>query len=138
MLKQCDQTKQQAQQSSQQLRVSIAKLSSLDEGNKRLDLCGVSRIVVRIFLHQRRRRFYAARRSEARASENILPFSSHAAASAQSRREKQSRALTRLSCFGDLQSLQPRANRNYLNSERKKAERDTPHPPIGCPARLTV
>ena len=81
MLKQRDQTKQQAQQSSQQLRVSIAKLSSLDPGNKRLDLCGVSRILVLIFLHQRRRRFYAARRSEARASGHFLPFSSPAAAS---------------------------------------------------------
>src|SRR5262245_25277423 len=57
-------------------RVSIAKLSSLEPGNKRLDLCGVSRILVRIFLHKRRRRFYAARRSEARASEPFLLFSS--------------------------------------------------------------
>jgi hypothetical protein len=63
------------------LTVFIAKLSSLDAGNERLDLCGVSRIVVRIFLHQRRCRFYAAHRSEARASRNILPFSSLAAAS---------------------------------------------------------
>src|SRR5262245_57933138 len=55
-------------------------LSLLEPGSKRLNLCGVSRIRVRIF-HQRRRRFYAARRSEARASENILPFSSPAAAS---------------------------------------------------------
>jgi hypothetical protein len=36
---------------------------------------------LRIFLHQRRRRFYAARRSEARASQHFLPFSSLAAAS---------------------------------------------------------
>src|SRR5882672_1130726 len=39
-----------------------------------IDWCGVSRIVVRIFLHQRQRRFYAARRSEARASEPFLHF----------------------------------------------------------------
>src|SRR5215471_17425520 len=78
MLKQRDQTKQQAQQSGQQLRVSIAKLFSLKPGNKRLDLCGVSRIVVWIFLHRRRRRFYPARRSEARASglffDYVTPF----------------------------------------------------------------
>jgi len=52
MLKQRDQTKQQEQQSGQQLRVSIAKLSSLDPGNKRLDLCGVSGILIWIFLHR--------------------------------------------------------------------------------------
>jgi hypothetical protein len=63
-------------ESGQQPRVSIAKLSSLKPGNKRLDLCGVSRILVLIFLHKRRRRFYAARRSEARASEPFLLFSS--------------------------------------------------------------
>src|SRR5262245_16525997 len=74
LLKQCDQTKRQPKQSGQQLRVSIAKLSSLDPCNKRLDLCGVSRILVRIFLHKRRRRFYAARRSEARASEPFCFF----------------------------------------------------------------
>jgi hypothetical protein len=34
-----------------------------------------------VFLHRRRRRFYAARRSEARASQHFLPFSSLAAAS---------------------------------------------------------
>src|SRR5215510_3623138 len=83
LLKQCDQTKQQPKQSGQQLRVSIAKLSSLEPGNKRLDLCGVSRILVRIFLHKRRRRFYAARRSEARASEPFLLFSSSFPASTQ-------------------------------------------------------
>ncbi len=55
MLKQRDQTKQQPQQPGQQLSVFIAKLSSLDPDNKRLDLCGVSRILVLIFLHQRRR-----------------------------------------------------------------------------------
>jgi hypothetical protein len=66
---------------SPQLRVSIAKLSSPEPGNKRLDLCGVSRIVVWIFLHQRRRRFYASRRSEAGASGPFLPFSSPVAAS---------------------------------------------------------
>jgi hypothetical protein len=43
------------QQPGQQLSVSIAKLSLLDPGNKRLDLCGVSRIVVRLFLHLQRR-----------------------------------------------------------------------------------
>jgi hypothetical protein len=81
MLKQRDQTKQQAQQSGQQLRVSIAKLPSLEPGNKRLDLCGVSGILIWIFLHRRRRRFYAARHSEARASGHFLPFSSPGAAS---------------------------------------------------------
>src|SRR5262249_36162549 len=40
------------------------------------DHCGVSRILVRIFFHKRRRRFYAARRSEVRASEPFLLFSS--------------------------------------------------------------
>src|SRR5215831_19236996 len=81
MLKQRDQTKQQPQQSSQQLLVSIAKLSSLEPGNKRLDLCGVSGISIWIFLHRRRRRFYAEGHSEARASGHFLPFSSPAAAS---------------------------------------------------------
>jgi hypothetical protein len=40
----------------------IAKLSPLKTVNKRLDLCGISRILIWIFLHRRRRRFYAARR----------------------------------------------------------------------------
>src|SRR5262245_62674420 len=44
--------------------------------------CIISRIVVRIFLHWRRRRFYAARRSEARASRAFLPFSRSVSASA--------------------------------------------------------
>jgi hypothetical protein len=65
---------QQPQQSGQQLRVSIAKLSPLDTGNKRLDFGGVCRIVVWIFLHRRWRRSYAARRSEARASGHFFPF----------------------------------------------------------------
>src|SRR5215510_5576273 len=82
LLKQRDQAKQQPQQSGQQLRVSIAKLSSLEPGNKRLDLCGVSGILIWIFLHQRRRRFYAARRLEARASRTFLPFSRSVSASA--------------------------------------------------------
>jgi hypothetical protein len=43
-------------------------------------LCGVSGILIWIFLHRRLRRFYAARRSEARASGHFLPFSSPAAA----------------------------------------------------------
>ena len=84
MLKQRDLTKQQPQQAGQQLSVSIAKLSSLDPGNKRLDLCGVSGFLIWIFLHRRRRRFYAARRSEARANGHFLPFSSPAAASTRS------------------------------------------------------
>src|SRR5882672_5652839 len=46
-----------------------------------IDWCGASRIVVRIFLHRRWRRYYAARRSEARASGPFLPFSSSVAAS---------------------------------------------------------
>jgi hypothetical protein len=52
----------------------IAKLSPLKTVNKRLDLCGISRIMIWIFLHQRRRRFYAARRSEARASGHFCLF----------------------------------------------------------------
>src|SRR5262245_49921343 len=39
------------------------------------------RVLIRIFLHRRRRRFYAARHSEARASVPFLPFSSSAAES---------------------------------------------------------
>jgi hypothetical protein len=81
MLKQCDQAKQQPQQSGQQLSVSIAKLSPLEPANKSLDLLGVSGILIWIFLHQRLRRFYAGRRSEARASGRFFPFSSSAAAS---------------------------------------------------------
>src|SRR5215468_12304131 len=46
----------------------VGRVLKLDPSNKRLDLCGVSWILVRFFLHKRRRRFYAARRSEARAS----------------------------------------------------------------------
>jgi hypothetical protein len=38
----------------------IAKLSPLKAVNKRLDLCGISRILIWIFLHRRRSRFYAA------------------------------------------------------------------------------
>jgi hypothetical protein len=59
----------------------VGRVLKLDPSNKRLDLSGVSRIVVWIFLHQRRRRFYVARRWEARASGYFLHFSSPAAAS---------------------------------------------------------
>jgi hypothetical protein len=38
----------------------IAKLSPLKTVNKRLDLCGISRILIWIFLHRRRSRFYSA------------------------------------------------------------------------------
>jgi len=38
----------------------IANLSPLKTVNKRLDLCGISRILIWIFLHRRRSRFYSA------------------------------------------------------------------------------
>jgi hypothetical protein len=38
----------------------IVKLFPLKTVNKRLDLCGISRILIWIFLYRRRRRFYAA------------------------------------------------------------------------------
>ena len=38
----------------------IAKLSPLKMVNKRLDLCGINRILIWIFLHRRRSRFYSA------------------------------------------------------------------------------
>jgi hypothetical protein len=38
----------------------IVELFPLKTVNKRLDLCGISRILIWIFLYRRRRRFYAA------------------------------------------------------------------------------
>lgn len=60
---------------------AASQLSSLEAGNERFNLCGVSRILVWIFLYRQRRRFYAARGSEARTSEPFLSFSSSIAAS---------------------------------------------------------
>jgi hypothetical protein len=62
------------QQPGQQLSVFIAKLSPLEAGNERLNLCGVSRILVWIFLHRRRRRFYAARRSGGESERAFFAF----------------------------------------------------------------
>src|SRR5262245_27383402 len=59
----------------------IVELFPLKTVNKRLDLCGISRISIWIFLHRRRRRLYAARRREARAGGPFLLFSRAVSAS---------------------------------------------------------
>jgi len=68
------------QELAERLRVTFAKFAPLEPGNQRLDFSRVSRIGIWVFLHRRWRRFYAGRRSEARAIGAFLSLSRYFAA----------------------------------------------------------
>jgi len=67
VLEQGDQPRQRPQQPSEQLRISIAKLTSFEPGDESYNLGGVSGIGIGFVFHRRWGRFYAAGPPEARA-----------------------------------------------------------------------